>query len=187
MPSQIRVNYEQLVNISQQFIDSANQGDLISQQMNACLDDIRAAWQADGVEPFISRLFDRIVSPLDTLRNALDETSFTIDQISQIMADAETEASQLFTNVWDDTSARNDTPPTPEPTPPGWLYSGLIYYNPRTFNFLGTASADVLKAWWDSLSLTEQHIEDVLTWVGHDDRLISSMYLKILMLLSQTG
>ncbi len=96
MPSQIRANYKQLGDLSQQFSDSAYQVNLVSQQVDDCVDSIRGAWQSDSVGSFITSINERIVRPLSSLRDALDETSVIIEVIARLMADAETEASRLF-------------------------------------------------------------------------------------------
>ena len=93
----VRSDYDQLRSVAQSFNSQAEAIDSMFKNLKSCEDTLQGGdWIGQGAQAFFKEWNDSLVPTLNRLRNAMSESSRITQQISQIMKDAEDQASKCF-------------------------------------------------------------------------------------------
>ncbi len=94
---QIRSDYDQLQQIAQAFNAQADSVNKTTQQLKSCVDQLKSNdWVGKGATAFYREWDDSVFPTMKRLHNALSEAARVTNQISQVMKQAEDEASKCF-------------------------------------------------------------------------------------------
>ncbi|MBI5961790.1 MAG: WXG100 family type VII secretion target [Chloroflexi bacterium] len=98
MPAnKVQADYDELEKIAGEFADeSANMEQLMGQIMNLVGELEGGGWIGRGASSFFGEFHDLVEPGLQNLVRALDDGSNAIKQISNILSQAESDASSLF-------------------------------------------------------------------------------------------
>ncbi|GAB5494575.1 MAG: hypothetical protein Phog2KO_47900 [Phototrophicaceae bacterium] len=95
----IAVNYVNLEQIASTFANLVDSNEHLLRNLQRKTDELQAnGWIGHGADVFFNEITDDVFPRMQRLIEALDESNRTVYQISQMMADAEDEASNLFKN-----------------------------------------------------------------------------------------
>ncbi len=93
----VRSDYDQLKNASQSFSSQADTLNGMNQNLQSCVDTLQGGdWIGQGAQAFYKEWGDSTFPMLKRLQNAMTESARITQQISQIMKDAEDNASKCF-------------------------------------------------------------------------------------------
>ncbi len=93
----IRADYDELANIAREFQQEGHSVDSLIVRLRRCVDALEyGGWIGRGANAFYSEMHNDIFPALQRLANALLDGGDAVNQISQILRDAEEEASVLF-------------------------------------------------------------------------------------------
>ncbi len=93
----IRSDYEQLKSVAQSFNAQGDAIQKVNQTLKADMETLKGGdWIGKGATAFYSEMNDQVMPTMQRLQRALTEASRITQQISQIMKEAEQEASSCF-------------------------------------------------------------------------------------------
>lgn len=93
----VRSDYDQLKNVSQSFSSQADTLNGMNQNLQSCVATLQdGAWIGQGAQAFYKEWGDSTLPMLKRLQNAMSESARITQQISQIMKEAEENASKCF-------------------------------------------------------------------------------------------
>ncbi len=93
----VRSDYDQLKNISQSFSSQADNLNQMIQNINSNVQTLEGGdWIGQGAQAFFKEMNDTVSPMLKRLTNAMSESARITQQISQVMHDAEENASKCF-------------------------------------------------------------------------------------------
>ncbi len=95
--SKIQANYDDLASIANQFAQESSATEQLTNQILSLVGELEGGgWIGKGAESFYAELHDEVEPGLNRLVQALDDASSAIKQISNIVSQAEQEASGWF-------------------------------------------------------------------------------------------
>jgi WXG100 family type VII secretion target len=93
----VRSDYDQLKNASQTFSSQADTLNGMNQNLQSCMETLQGGdWIGQGAQAFYKEMGDSVMPTLKRLQNAMQESARITQQISQIMKEAEENASKCF-------------------------------------------------------------------------------------------
>jgi WXG100 family type VII secretion target len=93
----VRSDYDQLKNVSHSFSSQSEVLNGMNQNLQSCMDTLQGGdWMGQGAQAFFKEMDDQVMPTLKRLQHALDESARITQQISQIMKEAEDNASKCF-------------------------------------------------------------------------------------------
>lgn len=92
----VQANYEMLETVSSKFTAQADSAQQMAQDVRACMDSLQGQWIGKGSDAFFNEMGDLVLPGCDRLIQALQEASNRVKQISELMKNAEQEASGGF-------------------------------------------------------------------------------------------
>jgi WXG100 family type VII secretion target len=93
----VRSDYDQLKNVSQSFSSQADTLNGMNQNLQGNVDTLQGGdWIGQGAQAFYKEWGDSVMPTLKRLQSALSESARITQQISQVMKDAEDNASKVF-------------------------------------------------------------------------------------------
>jgi len=93
----VRSDYDQLKNASSSFSSQADAINGMNQNVRSCMDTLQGGdWIGQGARAFYSEMNDQVLPTLKRLQSALAQSARVTSQISQIMKEAEDQASGVF-------------------------------------------------------------------------------------------
>jgi WXG100 family type VII secretion target len=93
----VRSDYDQLKNVSQSFSSQADTLNGMNQNLQGNIDTLQGGdWIGQGAQAFYKEMGDQVMPTLKRLQKAMTESARITQQISQIMKDAEENASKCF-------------------------------------------------------------------------------------------
>lgn len=94
---QVRSDYDQLTSVAQAFSTHADNTQKTIQSVKSQMDTLQGGdWIGQGAKAFYKEMNDQVLPTFNRLQRALSEASRITKQISQIMKQAEDEASGCF-------------------------------------------------------------------------------------------
>jgi WXG100 family type VII secretion target len=93
----VRSNYDELKNIAQSFSQQAESLNTMNQNLQGNVDTLQGGdWIGQGAQAFYKEFGDTVMPTLKRLQNAMSESARITQQISQVMKEAEDNASRVF-------------------------------------------------------------------------------------------
>ena len=93
----VRSDYDQLNNVAQNFNSQAEALNGMIQNLKSCVDTLQGGdWIGQGAQAFYQEWGDQDLPTLQRLQNAMSEAGRITQQISQLMKEAEDNASKCF-------------------------------------------------------------------------------------------
>jgi WXG100 family type VII secretion target len=93
----VQANYDELVNIANQFAQEAASMEQLLNKVQSLVGDLQnGGWIGRGANSFFSEMHDLVFPGMQKLNRALEDAGSATKQISNIMSQAEHEASSLF-------------------------------------------------------------------------------------------
>ena len=93
----VRSDYDQLKNVSQTFSSQADTLNGMIQKLKQCVDVLHGGdWIGQGATAFFQEWDDQDLPTLQRLMNAMSESARVTQQISNVMKEAEDNASKCF-------------------------------------------------------------------------------------------
>ncbi len=93
----IQANYDELSNIANQFVQESGAVADLTGKMQSLVSDLEGGgWIGRGAESFYAEMYDLIFPGLERLAQALEDAGQATKQISNIVSQAEHEASGVF-------------------------------------------------------------------------------------------
>ena len=93
----VRSDYDQLKGASSSFSSQAEAVNGMNQNVRSCMDTLQGGdWIGVGAKAFYSEMNDQVLPTLKRLQSALAQSARVTSQISQIMKEAEDQASGVF-------------------------------------------------------------------------------------------
>ncbi len=93
----VRSDYEQLRSVQKAFSSQADALQGMNQNVKACMSTLEGRdWIGKGAQAFYKEMNDQVLPTLQRLQRAMAEGARVTQQISQIMKEAEDEASGCF-------------------------------------------------------------------------------------------
>jgi WXG100 family type VII secretion target len=93
----VRSDYDQLKNVSQSFSSQADTLNGMNQNLQSCMETLQGGdWIGQGAQAFYKEMGDSVMPTLKRLQNAMQESARITQQISQVMKEAEENASKCF-------------------------------------------------------------------------------------------
>ena len=93
----VRSDYDQLKNVSSSFSQQADTLNGMNQNLQGNIDTLQGGdWIGQGAQAFFKEMNDQVMPTLKRLQSAMSESARITQQISQIMKQAEENASKVF-------------------------------------------------------------------------------------------
>ena len=93
----VRSDYDQLKNVAQSFSQQADTLNGMNQNLQGNVDTLQGGdWIGQGAQAFYKEWGDTVMPTLKRLQSALSESARITQQISQVMKEAEDNASRVF-------------------------------------------------------------------------------------------
>ena len=93
----IQADYDELANIANQFNQEAQATEQLTNKITSLVDELEGGgWIGRGAQSFFSEMHDLVLPGMDRLTSALENASSAIQQISNVLSQAEQDASSLF-------------------------------------------------------------------------------------------
>ena len=93
----VRSDYDQLKNVSSSFSQQADTLNGMNQNLQGNIDTLQGGdWIGQGAQAFFKEMNDQVMPTLKRLQSAMSESARITQQISQIMKQAEENASKCF-------------------------------------------------------------------------------------------
>jgi len=93
----VRSDYDQLNTVSQTFSSQADTLNSMIQNLKQCVETLQGGdWIGQGAQAFYQEWSDQDLPTLQRLQNAMSESARITQQISQVMKQAEDNASKVF-------------------------------------------------------------------------------------------
>ncbi len=96
MHDTIQGDYDQLNQVASRFAQQAQMAQEVLQKVRTSMSNLEGEWIGEGSDAFFSEMADEVLPASQRLQQALEEASQTTKTISQILKQAEDEASSLF-------------------------------------------------------------------------------------------
>jgi WXG100 family type VII secretion target len=98
MPSEtVRSDYDQLKNSSQSFKSQAEAINSMNQNVRSAMDTLESGdWIGEGARKFFAEMNDNVLPTLRRLHAALDKSAQVTAEVSQVMKEAEGQASGIL-------------------------------------------------------------------------------------------
>lgn len=97
MGGKIQADYDELANISNEFLQEAAGVEQLTNQIVSLVGELEGGgWIGRGADAFYAEMHDMVEPGLQRLARALEEAGGAMRQISNIISQAEQEASSLF-------------------------------------------------------------------------------------------
>jgi len=97
MADEIRADYRQLAQVATQFKRQATAVNQMNQKVKRSMNQLQGSWIGKGSTQFFSEMSDKVLPATDRLYKALMEAAALTQKISQIIQQAEQDASAPFT------------------------------------------------------------------------------------------
>ncbi len=95
--NKIQADYDQLTSIANQFAQEASSTEQLTNQIMSLVGELEGGgWIGRGADSFYNEMHDLVEPGLTRLARALEDASNAVKQISNVMSQAEHEASSLF-------------------------------------------------------------------------------------------
>ena len=95
--NKIQADYDELAAIANQFAQEASSTEQLTNQIMSMVGELEGGgWIGRGADSFYNEMHDLVEPGLVRLARALEDTSSAIKQISNVMSQAEHDASSLF-------------------------------------------------------------------------------------------
>lgn len=97
MGHKIQADYDELGNIANQFAQEASATEQLTNQIMSLVGELEGGgWIGRGADSFYAEMHDMVEPGLQRLARALEDASSAVKQASNILSQAEQEASSLF-------------------------------------------------------------------------------------------
>jgi len=97
MPDHIRVDYDELANISAAFSAQAEAIGEMERAVQNSMNTLQGGgWIGEGANAFYDEMETLVLPAIQQLHQALDETSHVVNEVAQKMEEAESESSTYF-------------------------------------------------------------------------------------------
>lgn len=96
MAEEIRADYDQLEEVASRFTNQAEAIQQLLEKVRSSMENLEPGWIGRGSEAFFSEMQGEVIPATMRLQIALDMASVTTRNISQVMQQAEDEASAPF-------------------------------------------------------------------------------------------
>jgi WXG100 family type VII secretion target len=94
----IQADYDELSNIANQFSQESSAADQLFNQVMGLVGDLEGGgWIGRGAQAFFTEMHDEVEPAMNRLTQALEDASTAVKQVSNILSQAESDASSLFT------------------------------------------------------------------------------------------
>lgn len=98
--AKIQADYDELANIANEFANEASAAEQLTNQITNLVGELEGGgWIGRGAQAFYSEMHDEVEPGLQRLMQALEDASSAIKQISNMMSQAEQEASFKFAKI----------------------------------------------------------------------------------------
>lgn len=96
MSDRIEAVYHELEGVSQRFVQQSDQIEQMRRKVMSALDQLRPTWQGRGSEALFQEMQTEVLPAVERLKLALEEAGRVTSQVSEMLQNAEDEASLVF-------------------------------------------------------------------------------------------